>query len=96
MNKIILGAVFAIGAGTAASAVEVKIQGLQHVQQETVVYTDLPKGEEQFYTCYGYTEAGEIIATASGYAIGPVHSDELYFNTAEASASIVRVQCSLS
>lgn len=81
---------------TKAEAVEVRLQGVQHLQTIAVVYSGLEKGSEYFFTCYGYTEGSEIIATADGYAEGPVYSEELYFYTAESAPSIVRVECSES
>lgn len=76
-----------------AQALEVKLQGVQHLQTANVVYSGLQKGKEYFFTCYGYSVDEEIVATASGYATGPVYSEELYFNTAESASSIVRVEC---
>lgn len=36
-----------------ALAVEVKLQGVQHLQTVNVVYSDLEKGKEYFSTFYG-------------------------------------------
>ncbi|MGR3815157.1 MAG: hypothetical protein ACU0AU_13760 [Cognatishimia activa] len=74
-------------------ALEVNLQGVQHLQTVNVVYSGLEKGREYFFTCYGHSADDEIVATAGGYATGPVYSEELYFNTAESASSIVRVEC---